>query len=154
MLPPMSDHRAHLTGKLGFHLRLAHEATQQTLAAALAETGLAPVHADTLALIGMHPGIKPSEIAQALGRDRSSITAALHALEGNGLVRRQATTRDRRTALLYPTDAGSVALQTISAVVQSQDALLDRIIGPDDKVRLIELLHRIHATLTPGGNTR
>lgn len=154
MLTIMSDHRAHLTGKLGFHLRLAHEATQQTLAAALAETGLAPVHADTLALIGAHPGIKPSQIALALGRDRSSITAALHALEANGLVRRQATTRDRRTALLHLTDAGATVLQTIAAVVQTQDALLDRIVGPDDKSRLIELLHRIHAALAQGGNTR
>lgn len=154
MLNAMSDHRAHLTGKLGFHLRLAHEAAQQSLAAALADTGLAPVHADTLALIGARPGIKPSDIAQALGRDRSSITAALHVLEANGLIQRQATTRDRRTTLLHLTDSGTGLLQAISPVVQAQDALLDRIIGPDDKSRLIELLHRIHATLAQGGNTR
>jgi len=154
MLRHMSDHRAILTDKLGFHLRLAHEAAQQSLAARLAETGLAPVHADALALIGAHPGIKPSEIAHALGRDRSSITAALRVLERRNLVRRQATTRDRRSTLLHLTDAGSATLQSISAMVQSQDALLDRIVGPEDKLRLIELLHRIHAALASGGNTR
>lgn len=154
MLIGMSDHPAPLTGKLGFHLRRAHEAAQQSLAAALAETGLAPVHADMLALIGAQPGIKPSQIAQLLGRDRSSITAALHVLEANGLIRRQATTRDRRATLLHLTDAGVTLLRSVSALVQAQDALLDRIVGPDDKSRMIGLLHRIHAMLAQGGNTR
>ncbi len=153
MVRRMSDHRAHLTDRLAFHLRLAHEAAQQSLAAALADTGLAPPHADALALIGAHPGIKPSQLAQVLGRDRSSITAVLHTLERNGLVTRTATTRDRRSTLLHLTDAGRAALQTAAAAAAEQERLLDRIVGEDDKLRLIEVLHRIHATLAQGGNT-
>lgn len=154
MLPRMSDHRARLADRLGLHLRLTHEAAQQSFAAALAGTGLAPVQADALALIGAHPGIKPSDLADALARDRSSITAALHALERRGLLRRETTSRDRRTALLHLTAAGQHTLQAVTAIAAAHEGLLDRIVGPDDKSRFVEVLRRIHAALAQGGSSR
>ena len=154
MLPCMSEHRARQADHVGLHLRLAQETAQQSLAAALADTGLAPVHADALMLIGAHPGIRPSDLAAALARDRSSITAALHALEQRGLVRRETTSRDRRTALLHLTAAGQHALQAVVAVAAAQERLLDRIVGPDDKSRFVEVLRRIHAALAQGGSPR
>jgi DNA-binding MarR family transcriptional regulator len=148
----MPDHRARLAGRIAFELRLAHEAAQQSLAAALAEIGLGPVHADALTLIGAHPGIKPSELADALARDRSSITAALHALDQRGLLRRESAMRDRRTALLHLTPAGQEALRATAAIVDAHERLLDRIVGETDKPRVTEMLRRIAAALTDGGS--
>ena len=112
------------------------------------------MHADALALIGSHPGIKPSELAQALRRDRSSITAALHALEQRSLIRRESTTRDRRAALLHVSEAGRQVLDTIAAAAEAHDRLLDQIVGPEDKPHLIELLRRITDAFAQGGPSR
>ena len=150
----MPDLRALLSGRIGYALRLAHEAAQQSFAAALAGTGLAPVHADLLMLIGFNPGIKPSELADALARDRSSITGALHVLQERGLIRREATTRDRRASLLYLTEAGEEARRFVAAVADAHERLLDRIAGPDEKPRMMALLDRIGAALAEGGAGR
>lgn len=145
---------ARLSDRLSFHLRLAHETAQQRFTVALSDIGLAPAHADVLALVGDHPGIKPSELADTLVRDRSSITAALHVLDQRGLIRRQTTTRDRRATLLHLTDAGQDALRTIAAIAAAHDSLLDRIVGEDDKLRFIEALRRIRGALEQGGPSR
>lgn len=147
--PPMT-----LTARLSFHLRLAHEAVQQSFAAALIDTGLAPVHAEALTLIGAHPGIKPSELAEALGRDRSSITAALHVLQQHHLVDRTATTRDRRATLLHLTDAGQQILAIVNAIAAEQERLLDQALGAEDRPGVIAALHRMRAALAPGGTGR
>jgi len=148
----MQDPRDRFADKLSYHLRLAHEAAQQSYALALAETALTPTHAEALGLIAAHPGIKPSELANLLGRDRSSITAALHALDQRGLLRRETTMRDRRSTLLHLTEPGRQIVAAIATQAEAHERLLDRIIGQDDKPRLVELLRRIAGALAQGGS--
>lgn len=150
----MQDPRDRFADKLSHHLRLAHETAQQTYALALAEAALTPIHAEALALIAAQPGIKPSELATLLGRDRSSITAALHTLDERGLLRRETTMRDRRSALLHLTETGHRLVTAIAAQAEAHERLLDRIVGQDDKPKLIELLRRIAGALAQGGSPR
>jgi DNA-binding MarR family transcriptional regulator len=154
MLAHMQDPREGFADKLGHHLRLAHEAAQQRYALALADTALTPIHAEALTLIAEHPGIKPSQLAGLLRRDRSSITAALHALDRRGLIRREATMRDRRSALLHVTETGRQSAAAVALLAQSHERLLDRIVGQDDKPRLVELLRRVAGALAEGGSPR
>ena len=53
-------------------------------------------------MIGDNPGTIPSVVADALGRDRSSVTGILRTLIDQGLIERARTSRDRRAALLRP----------------------------------------------------
>lgn len=134
---------------VGFHLRRAHEAVQQRLTASLADTGLTPIHADVLAMIGDNPDTIPSVVAEALGRDRSSITGILRTLLDRGLIQRARTMRDRRAALLRLTAAGEDMLRDLQARVAAGEAALDRIVGAD-KPALLAQLQQIAAAFAQG----
>src|ERR1700722_14524633 len=126
-LPPTKLCR--FADSVGFHLRRSHEVAQQHVAASLADTGLMPIHAEVLAVIGDNPGTIPSVVANALGRDRSSVTGILRTLLERALIERARTTRDRRAALLQLTPAGEAMLQRLQQRAAACDAALDRILG-------------------------
>lgn len=146
-LPPTQLGR--FADSVGFHLRRTHEVAQQHVAASLADSGLTPIHAEVMALIGDNPGTIPSVVADSLGRDRSSVTGILRTLIDRGLIERARTMRDRRAALLRLTPAGEATLQRLQAQVAACDATLDHILG-EDKPALLELLRRISAALAEG----
>jgi len=146
-LPPTQLGR--FADSVSFHLRRSHEVAQQHIAASLADTGLLPIHAEMLAMIGDNPGTIPSVVADALGRDRSSVTGILRTLIDRGLIERARTIRDRRAALLQLTPAGEAMLQRLQEHVAACDATLDRILG-EDKPALLEQLRRISAALAEG----
>jgi DNA-binding MarR family transcriptional regulator len=146
-LPPTRLGR--FADSVGFHLRRSHEVAHQHVAATLADTGLMPIHAEVLAMIGDNPGTIPSVVADALGRDRSSVTGILRTLLDQGLIERARTTRDRRAALLQLTPTGEAMLQCLDERVAATDAALDRILGAD-KPALLAQLRRITAALAEG----
>lgn len=146
-LPPAQLGR--FADSVSFHMRRSHELAQQHVAASLADTGLMPIHAEVLAMIGDNPGTIPSVVADALGRDRSSVTAILHTLLARGLIERARTIRDRRAALLRLTPTGEAMMQRLQQRVAACDAALDRILG-EDKPALLEQLRRIAAALAEG----
>jgi MarR family transcriptional regulator, temperature-dependent positive regulator of motility len=146
-LPPTRLGR--FADSVGFHLRRSHEAAQQHVAASLADTGLMPIHAEVLAMIGDNPGTIPSVVAEALGRDRSSVTGILRTLLDRGLIERARTTRDRRAALLQLSANGEAMLQRVQERVAACDATLDGILG-EGKPALLDQLRRITAALAEG----
>lgn len=146
-LPPTRLGR--FADSVGFHLRRAHEAAQQQVTASLADTGLMPIHAEVLAMIGDNPGTIPSVVADALGRDRSSVTGILRTLLDRGLIERARTNRDRRAALLRLTADGEAMLQRLWERAAVCDAALDRILG-EDKPALLDRLRHIAAVLAEG----
>jgi len=146
-LPPAQLGR--FTDNVCFHLRRTHEATLQHVVEALAEIGLLPIHVEVLAFINDNPGTLPSVIADALGRDRSSITGILRTLSEQGLIDRARTIRDRRAALLTIAPAGEAALAQALARTAASEAVLDRVLG-QDKPAFLDQLHRIVAALTEG----
>jgi DNA-binding MarR family transcriptional regulator len=100
-------------------------------------------------MIGDNPGTIPSVVADALGRDRSSVTGILRTLLDRGLIERARTTRDRRAALLQLTPIGEAMLQRVEERAAACDATLDRILGAD-KPALLEQLRRIIAAPAEG----
>jgi DNA-binding MarR family transcriptional regulator len=146
-LPPAQLGR--FTDNVCFRLRRTHEATLQHAVDALAETGLLPIHVEVLAFINDNPGTIPSVVADALGRDRSSITGILRTLSEQGLIERARTIRDRRAALLTISSAGHAALEQALARTAASEAVLDRVLG-QDKPAFLDQLHRIVAALAKG----
>src|SRR3984885_10790629 len=126
-LPPTRLGR--FADSVGFHLRRSHEVAQQHFAASLADTGLMPIHAEVLDMIVDNPGTIPSVVADALGRDRTSVTGILRTLLDRGLIERAGTIRDRPAALLQLSPTGEAMLQRLEARAAAADEALDGILG-------------------------
>jgi DNA-binding MarR family transcriptional regulator len=135
-----------LKGWVGFHLRLAQNASFQAFAKLTGGLAVRPGRFATLLLIGRNPGISQTALSRANGRDKSSLTPVLNDLARRGLVRRQRTPDDRRTYRLTLTAAGTRLLQELNRCARQHDRNLDRIIGRD-RTRFLATLRRISAEM-------
>jgi DNA-binding MarR family transcriptional regulator len=145
-----------LASFIGFHLRLAQEASFQAFARGVRQTNLRPGHLSILVLIGENPGISQTALGRAVGRDKSSLTPALNELKRRGLIGRGKAPQDRRSYALSLTKEGEQALANLLGHARAHDDVLDRIVGLDRKDEFIRTLQRIAAQLgdsnaKPGG---
>ncbi len=136
-----------LAGFIGFHLRLAQEASFQAFARRVRGFDIRPGRFAALALIGENPGISQTALGRASGRDKSTLTPALDDLVRRALVRRQRSASDRRSYALSLTPKGEKLLQELMAHARAHDRELDRIVGMKDKAELIRVLRRIAMAL-------
>jgi DNA-binding MarR family transcriptional regulator len=133
---------------IGFHLRLAQEASFQAFARRVRDLELRPGRFAALALIGWNPGISQTALGRASGRDKSSLTPALDDLERRGLVNRRRSTRDRRSYTLSLTPKGEKLLDELMDEAIAHDRRLDRIVGLKNKAEFVRTLRRIAMALT------
>jgi DNA-binding MarR family transcriptional regulator len=132
---------------IGFHLRLAQEASFQAFARQVRGLDLRPGRFAALALIGWNPGISQTALGRASGRDKSSLTPALDDLTRRGLVDRRRSTRDRRSYTLSLTPKGEKLVDTLMAHANAHDRRLDAIVGLKNKAEFIRTLRRIAMAL-------
>ncbi len=132
---------------IGFHLRRAQNASFQAFARRVGQTDLSPGTFALLTLIRHNPGISQTALSRADGRDKSSLTPALAALERRGLILRQRLPENRRTYALSLTRAGGLVLAKLERHARAHDRRLDRIVGLQRKSDLIALLRRIAVEL-------
>jgi DNA-binding MarR family transcriptional regulator len=136
-----------LADLIGFHLRRAQNASFQAFARRVGRTDLSPGTFALLTLIRHNPGISQTGLSRADGRDKSSLTPALNALERHGLILRQRLPNNRRTYALNLTPAGERALAELSRHAEAHDRSLDRIVGLHRKAWLLQILRRIATEL-------
>jgi DNA-binding MarR family transcriptional regulator len=132
---------------IGFHLRVAQTASFQAFARETEEVDLRPGRFAILTLIGRNPGISQTALSRANGRDKSTLTPALNDLVKRGLVARRRQKSDRRSYQLSLTPSGDDMLARLTKCAARHDANLDRIIGPRDRARFLQLLRKIIAEL-------
>jgi DNA-binding MarR family transcriptional regulator len=140
-----------LSNAIGFHLRLAQEASFQAFARHVDKIDLRPGRFAILALIDENPGLSQTSLGRASGRDKSSLTPALNDLVRRGLVLRQRLPHDQRSYALSLTDAGKALLEDLLVHARDHDRELDQIIGNANKAEFIRLLRRITMALDRGG---
>jgi DNA-binding MarR family transcriptional regulator len=128
---------------VGFHLRMAQNASFQAFARRANGFDMRPGRFATLMLIGRNPGISQTALSRANGRDKSSLTPVLNDLVRRGLVRRQRTRHDRRAYRLTLTSAGEKMLRQLTKSARAHDRALDRLIGARDRARFLAILRRI-----------
>lgn len=77
---------------------LTHYSRERESAAATArkQLGVNELDAKALAIVGAHPGMRPSELASALGVTSAGITTMVERLVRRGILRREADENDRR----------------------------------------------------------
>ena len=120
---------------VGFNLRMAQEAAFQAFSRRSLEIGESPGRFATLTIIARNPGISQTELSQANGRDKSSLTPVVEELVRRGLVERKRMREDRRTYRLNVTPAGKKTLTNLTRCARQHERNLDRVIGRRDRKR-------------------
>ena len=132
---------------LGYHLRLTQEASFRAFARKVDALAVKPQRYAILTLIGNNPGVTPSQLSIAAGRDKSTLTAALRDLQRQGFIERRIAIEDQRSARLFLTRSGETLLADLTRHAQEHEDELDAIIGPD-KARMIAWLQALTAALS------
>lgn len=128
---------------LGYQLAQATIVTDAVYEEQVGEpAGLRPVEYTLLTLVADNPGVSPARLARALAVTPPHVTALLTRLEERGLVRRDASARDRRSQSLVATRKGSeMARQTTARILETERAVLG--LTPGEQAILAELLHKV-----------
>jgi DNA-binding MarR family transcriptional regulator len=127
---------------IGFHLRLAQDASFRAFAKHSGQPHLKPGRFAAMMVIHNNPGITQVALGRAISRDKSTVTPLVQELHRHGFVRRRPSTLDRRSITLTLTRAGEAALTDLLAHARAHDRRLDAIVGKR-KPALIALLRKI-----------
>ena len=135
-----------LADLVGFHLRLAQDASFRTFARQSGLRHLKPGRFAAMMLIHNNPGISQVALSRAIARDKSTVTPLIQDLERHHLVERVQSSADRRSVTLTLTEAGETMLSELLVHAAAHDRRLDQIVGPR-KAEFIRLLRKISDTL-------
>jgi DNA-binding MarR family transcriptional regulator len=131
-----------LDSYIGFHLRVAQEASFRAFARASGQHGVKPGRFTALMVIAGNPGISQAALGQTIARDKSSITPLIQDLQRLGLIERHNAADDRRRVELTLTAAGEQLLERLRRFAGEHDAKLDAIVGAR-KGEFLDLLRKI-----------
>jgi DNA-binding MarR family transcriptional regulator len=127
---------------IGFHLRLAQDASFRAFARHAGLRDLKPGRFAAMMVIHNNPGISQIELSRAIARDKSSVTPLIQDLEKHGFVQRLQSKADKRRVTLALTCAGETMLRRLLVHAADHDRKLDEIVG-EAKPELIRLLKMI-----------
>ncbi len=132
---------------IGFHLRMAQTAAFQAYVHRTRELDLSPGKFSALSVIGSNPGLSQTQLSQAIGSDKSTLTPAIEELVRRGLVRRSRMPEDKRTYRLTITAQGEKILRELTACAVAHERELDAIVGPRERTQFLRALRRISEQL-------
>jgi DNA-binding MarR family transcriptional regulator len=127
---------------IGFHLRLAQDASFRSFAKHTGRPDLKPGRFAAMMVIHNNPGITQVALGRAISRDKSTVTPLIQELHSQGLVSRRRSASDRRSITLELTRAGEATLAGLLVHARAHDRRLDAIVGRR-KAEFIELLRKI-----------
>ena len=128
---------------IGYVLRRAQLVVFQDFFAAFAPFDIRPAQFSVLTVIERNPGLRQSEVAEALGIKRTNFVGMLDALEARGLTERRRSGGDRRSYALYLTAEGAALMRKLKPVLKAHEARMVARVGEEGRDRLIALLHEI-----------
>lgn len=89
----------------------------------------------------------PSQLAQTLRLDASSITGILDRLEKKGLIERVFSRQDRRSVQVHLLESGAALQKPIETIIRDANADVLAGIGEEDYKRLLSLLELMEANV-------
>lgn len=131
-----------LESYIGFHLRVAQDASFRAFARESGQHDLRPGRFMALTVIAGNPGISQAALGQTISRDKSSITPLIQDLQRLGLIERRSAADDRRRVELCLTAAGERHLERLQRFAREHEAKLDAIVGAK-KDEFLSLLRKI-----------
>jgi DNA-binding MarR family transcriptional regulator len=88
-----------------------------------------------------------TQLAAAVGRDKTRLIPILDRLEGRDLLRRAPDPADRRNRVVALTDEGRTVLQSCRAAIRELEARLLADFGPDERIAFVSTLERLAASV-------
>lgn len=135
---------AAIDGIIGYRLRRAQMAVFNRFSKAFADVGITPTEYSLLALVRDNPGLRPSQVAAALGVQRANFVALAVRLEARTLIERRSAVDDGRSHVLFLTAAGAELTQTLQIMQDSFEAsLVAELGGAEQRERLLRLLTKL-----------
>lgn len=134
--------RGMLPALLGYQLRLAQLAVFRDFERSFAPLDVSPGRVGMLVLIEANPGISQSQLAAAVGLDRSTLVPLIDAFERAKLVERR-TGQDRRTNALWLTRSGERQLVKMKQEVARHEARITRGLTAREVRTLLGLLAKL-----------
>ena len=136
-----------LTRRTGFHVRLAQIKIFKNFEALMAELDLTPPVYSVLEILHLNPGITPTQLADAILLDRSSVVPLIDKLVARGVIAREISTTDRRVKHLALTAQGHALLALAAERVEAHEKNLARLFTAAEHKTLLSLIERIHQAL-------
>ena len=133
-----------LTTSLGYLLRRLQLAYKKQFLREAGSAQLQPRYVGAMYVIGLNPGVTPSQISAALGLDAVHTALLLNALEERGLVVRRPSPTDGRSRVVHLTPAGRKAfakLQIMAARVERE--FVAGALTRQETAQLISLMTRL-----------
>ncbi len=130
-----------LPGLVGYQVRRAQLADFQHFMAATG--GVTPGRFGVLTLIAANPGLNQSDLAAALGIDRSTLVPVIDVLEAKRLVARHPSPTDRRTNALHLTRQGEASRRDLERRVRRHEAEMAGDLTEKERRQLLALLARL-----------
>jgi DNA-binding MarR family transcriptional regulator len=135
-----------LSELLGYAMKRAQLKVFEDFLRCVAPLQLTPAQFSVLLLLDKNPGRNQTEIANTLGILRPNFVSMLDGLESRGLCERVRSTNDRRSHILLLTDKGRAVLARAKKLVATKhEARLNELLGPANRVALLEMLAKIAA---------
>lgn len=139
-----------LEQELAYQLRRAQEASFAAFARRVGGKGIWPGWYALVATIGDNPGINQRDLSRAVGRDKSTLTAALRELAKAGLIERERDEADQRSFRIRLSPAGMSHLAELETHAAAHNRQVDLIIGKDNKAALLNMLRELANRLGEG----
>ena len=132
-----------LERRLGYFLRRAQIAVFRDFFASFAAFDIRPAQYSVLTVVECNPGLKQTEVGDALGIKRANLVPMIDELEACGLVRRDPAPNDKRGYALNLTAAGNDLVRDLHAVAEQHELGIAAAVGCGTNRRLLGELSRL-----------
>jgi DNA-binding MarR family transcriptional regulator len=132
-----------LTDYLGYALRRAQMAAVAEFLEAFKEVDLRPTQFAVLIIISENPGVRQTEVCDALGIQKANFVPLLNELERRGLALRKSVAADRRSSALHLTPLGNVTLQRAHTIHEAYENRFVTRLGRRGRDQLLALLNTV-----------
>jgi DNA-binding MarR family transcriptional regulator len=139
---PQTD-LAGLDEHVGYMLRRAQLAVFGDFIAGQHGAVARPGQFSILAVIDRNPGLSQTRVCAALGIKRANLVGVINELESLGLVRRDASPKDRRSNRLHLTPAGQRALRSSLDGQAEHEARITQLLGVAGRRSLLKQLAKL-----------
>jgi len=120
--------------------------------AACAEAGMTGAQYTALTVLERRPGITSSELARRSFVRAQTMAATIDPLLEAGLVRREPDPEHGRRMLLFLTEAGAAAIETLDPQVAGVEELMLADFDADERATFADLLRRARVSLDERGH--
>lgn len=139
----VAQYDATLDELFGYHLKRAVNVLQLDLKATLKPFDLRMLTYTALVLIADNPGLRQSQLAEAMDVERPNMVVIIDALENRELIIRDRVPTDRRAYALHATLAGRLLCEKATIAVKAHEERLLHQLSPETRQTMIAALKLI-----------